>query len=299
MRRVRRGRTLGEASDVPTDPEGQAMTISGTTARRQLEVEDPRSGVERPARAQLASVAWFAGLSLALAVVAFAAGTPAAMLPFILAIGPLLIALVITWREGGGAVRTLLRSATIRPADRRWYLVLLIPVAWSLATVAVAVGLGEPSAGLFTTLFPAVLIIPIVVLVPAFTEELAWRGFALPRLMSAMSPLKAALVLAIPWTLVHVFLYVPGQFNGTLSVWPMIISIFAYSIVLTWVYIGTGGSVLMTALLHAGLNGVAPVMAGVDPDNAWIIRNILAAVIAVAVIALGGLRRRAAAPRIS
>ena len=81
-------------------------------------------------------------------------------------------------------------------------------------------------------------------------------------------------MLAIPWALLHVFLYVPGQFNGTLSLWPMILSIFAYSIVLTWVYIGTGGSVLMTALLHAGLNGVAPVMAGVDQDNAWIIRNV-------------------------
>ena len=204
------------------------------------------------------------------------------MLPFILAFGPLVIALVIAWREGGGAVRTLLHSATIRPADRRWYLVLLIPVRGPLATVGVAVGLGEPAAGLFTSLFPAVLIVPIVVLLPAFAEELAWRGFALPRLMSAMSPLAASLVLAVPWALLHVFLYVPGQFNGTLSVWPMIVSIFAYSIVLTWVYIGTGGSVLMTALLHAGLNGVAPVMAGVDPDNAWIIRNVLAAVIAVA-----------------
>ena len=74
--------------------------------------------------------------------------------------------------------------------------------------------------------------------------------------------------------------------------WPMVVSIFSYSIVLTWVYIGTGGSVLVTALLHALLNGVAPVMGGVDPDNAWIIRNVLTAVIAVAVIALGGLRRR-------
>jgi hypothetical protein len=72
----------------------------------------------------------------------------------------------------------------------------------------------------------------------------------------------------------------------------MIVSIFSYSIVLTWVFVGTCGSVLMTALFHAPLNGVAPVMAGVDHDNAWIIRNVLAAVIAVAVIALGGLRRR-------
>src|SRR4029079_10774751 len=101
---------------------------------------------------------WFAGLSLGLAALAFAVGTPAPLLPFILAIGPLVIALVIGSREGDGALGALLHSLTIRPADRRWYLVLLLPVAWSLATVAVAVGLGEPSAGLFTSLFPAVLI---------------------------------------------------------------------------------------------------------------------------------------------
>jgi len=268
------------------------MTITGANAHPHLGAGARRSGVDRPARSQLVSVAWFAGLSLGLAALAFAVGTPAPLLPFILAIGPLVIALVIAWREGDGAVGTLLHSLTIRPADRRWYLVLLLPVAWSLATVAVAVGLGEPSAGLFTSLFPAVLIIPIVVLLPAFAEELAWRGFALPRLMSAMSPLQAALVLAVPWALLHVFLFVPGQFNGTLSVWPMLVSIVSYSIVLTWVYVGTGGSVLMTALLHAGLNGVAPVMAGVDQDQAWIIRNLLAAGIAIAVVALGGLRRR-------
>ena len=269
------------------------MTISGATARPPLAADDQGSGIERPARQQLVSVAWLAGLSLALAVLAFAAGTPAPLLPFILAIGPMVIALAIAWREGDGALRTLLHSLTIRPADRRWYLVLLIPILWSLATVGVAVGLGEPVDGLMATVFPAVLIVPIVVLIPAFTEELAWRGFALPRLMSAMSPLAASLVLAIPWSLVHVFLYVPGQFNGDLSVWPMVVSIFAYSILLTWIFIGTGGSVLMTALFHAALNGVAPIMAGVDQDNAWIIRNVLAAVIALALVALGGLRRPA------
>ena len=275
------------------------MTISGATARPRLAADDRQCGIARRARRQLASVAWFAGLSLGLAVLAFAAGTPAAMLPFILAIGPLLIALVIAWREGDGAVRTLLHSATIRPADRRWYLVLLIPVFWSLATVGVAVGLGEPVAGLFASLFPAVLIVPIVVLVPAFTEELAWRGFALPRLMSAMSPLQAALLrcrsVGAPPRIPVRARPVQRHTGGV----AMVVNIFAYSIVLTWVYIGTGGSVLLTALLHAALNGVAPVMGGVDPDNAWAIRNVLAAVIAVAVVALGGLRRPAVAEPVS
>ena len=88
---------------------------------------------------------------------------------------------------------------------------------WSLGTVAATVALGESTDGLFDTLFPAVLIVPFVVLLPAFTEELAWRGFALPRLMSAMSPLQAALLLAVPWTLIHVVLFLPGQWYEDLA----------------------------------------------------------------------------------
>ena len=269
------------------------MNVSGTAAPSRSATDERAVTAERTSRQQVLSAAWFFGLSLALAVGTVAAGTAPAMVPFILAIGPLVIAIALAWREGQGALRRLLHSLTIRPADHRWYLVLAIPVIWSITTVAAAVGLGEPTAGLFDTVFPAVLIVPLVVLLPAFTEELAWRGFALPRLMSAMSPLRAALLLAIPWTMIHVVLFLPGQWYEDLALWPMVLSIFAYSILLTWIFVGTGGSVLMTALFHAGLNGVAPVMAGIDPDTSWMARNVIAAAIAVAVVALGGLRRSA------
>jgi membrane protease YdiL (CAAX protease family) len=275
------------------------MTVAGTTARSQPESAALPTPARQSDRSQLVSVAAFFGLSLGLAVVALALGTAPAMLPFILAFGPLLIALALAWREGGGAVRRLAHSLTIRPPRAIWYLVLIIPVVWSIATVVVAIALGEPTAGLFDAVFPAMLIIPIVVLLPAITEELAWRGFALPRLLTVMSPLAAALVLAIPWTLIHVVLFFPGQWYGELAIWPLFLSITSYSVLLTWVYIGTGGSVLMTALFHAGLNGVAPVMGGIDGDSSWVIRNVLAAVIAVAVVALGGLRRTAETPELS
>ncbi len=271
------------------------MTITSARARPDTTIDPP---VPSDATRQEGSieVAWFVGLSLALGGGAVVVGVPTAFLPFILAIGPLVIALTLAWREGHGALPTLLHSLVIRPSDRRWYLVLAIPLLWSLATVAVAVGLGEPSGGLFDAAFPAVLIVPIVVLIPAFAEELAWRGFALPRLMSSMSPLRAGLLLAIPWALIHGFLFLPGQWYGDLAAWPMVLSIFSYSILLTWIYVGTGGSVLMTALFHAALNGVAPIMAGVDTDNSWIIRNVLAACIAVTLVALGGLRHEAPTP---
>ena len=268
------------------------MNSTGPTAHSHAANDRISGPTTRSERQQLMAVAWFVGLSLALAAVSFVAGVPPAMVPFILAIAPMVIALALAWSEGHGAVRRLLHGLTVRPADRRWYLVLLIPVAWSLATVAVAVALGEPTEGLFDAAFPAVLIVPLVVLIPAFTEELAWRGFALPRLMSSMSPLTASLVIAVPWTLIHVVLYLPGQWYEDLAVWPLAISIASYSVLLTWIYVGTGGSVLMTALFHAGLNGVAPLMGGIDGDASWVIRNVLAAVIALGLVALGGFRTR-------
>ena len=112
----------------------------------------------------------------------------------------------------------------------------------------------------------------------------------MPRLMTVMTPLRASL-LAVPWTVMHLVLLLPGGVNEGAALWPSVLSLFAYSVVLTWVFVGTGGSVLVTALVHTGLNGTVPIMWGVDPELSWALRAVLAAVIAVAVIALGGFRR--------
>lgn len=242
-------------------------------------------------RDKVQGVGWFIGLCLALAGVAtVASGAVPALVPFLLALGPAFIAVGLAWREGHGAVRRLRQSLTLRPSDARWYLVLLIPVAWAFAVVGVAVVLGEPTAGLFDELTPAALFIPLVVVLPAFAEELAWRGYAVPRLMTAMSPLLASLVLAVPWTVLHLVLLLPGGVNEGVALWPSVLSLFAYSVVLTWIFVGTGGSVLITALVHTGLNGTVPIIWGVDADLSWALRAVLAAVIAVVVIAVGGFR---------
>jgi membrane protease YdiL (CAAX protease family) len=83
----------------------------------------------------------------------------------------------------------------------------------------------------------------------------------------------------------------PGGVNEGAAVWPTVLSLFAYSVVLTWVFVGTGGSVLLSALVHTGLNGVVPIMWGVDQETSWALRAVIAALIALAVVALGGYRR--------
>ena len=239
---------------------------------------DGRSGAAVPASTVraggLGHVLVFAGLSVALAAAATYGGVTPALVPFVMAFGPTVFALAFAWREGGGAVGRLLRTAVTRPSRRAWYLTVALPFVWALAVVGVA-------------------IVPLIVLLPAFAEEIAWRGYAVNRLVPSMSPLAAALLLGAPWALIHVFLQLPGQMNAGLEVWPTLLSLMAYSIILTGIYVASGGSVLLTALVHAGLNGVAPLMAGLDTDRTWIIRAVLAAGIAVAIVAAGWLRRPA------
>jgi membrane protease YdiL (CAAX protease family) len=237
---------------------------------------------------------WYVALVLASAAIATAivisTGAQPTLLAFTLALPPALIAIGLAWREGNGAVGRLLRQVTMRPANPMWYLALLIPLAGFLAVDALAIAFGESPTGMFDAIFPAVLIVPLVVVLPAFAEEIGWRGYALPRTLTALSPLRAAIVLSIPWATIHVPLYLPGQLNGGSAVWSMVAQIISYSVILTWIYVGTGGSVLMTGLFHTLLNGLTPLTNGIDPFVAWDIRGIVFPVVAILVIVLGGFR---------
>jgi CAAX protease family protein len=239
----------------------------------------------------LGHVLVFAALSVGLAAAATYGGVTPALVPFVLAFGPAVFALTFAWREGNGALRRLLKTAVTRPSRRAWYAIVALPFAWALAVVGVAIALGDPATGVFDKVFPTIVIVPLIVLLPAFAEEIAWRGYAVNRLLPTMSPLAAALLLGAPWALIHVFLQLPGQMNAGLEVWPTLVSLVAYSVILTGTYVASGGSVLLTALVHAGLNGVAPLMAGLETDRTWIIRAVLATGIAVAFLAAGALRR--------
>lgn len=254
---------------------------------------EPATSAALPMPHALRSVGAFVALCMILAVGgALATATMPATVPFVLALAPAAIAIGVASFEDRGAVIRLLRSLWTRPSHARWYLVVLLPVAWALATVTVGVVLGLGGANLFPDLLPSAVILPLVVLLPALAEELAWRGFAVPRLMTVMSPLRAALLLSVPWVVMHLALMVPGGMNAGAALWPTVLSLVAYSVVLTWVFVGSGGSVLLAGLVHAGFNGVVPLMRGIDPDASWAIRAVLAAAIAVAIVGLGGFSTR-------
>ena len=211
--------------------------------------------------------------------------------------GPFLAALVVlAITQGKSGIGGLLRRMVRWRVGIRWYAVaLLLPVGIALAATALNVLLGAqaPSAadlggwtGLFST-FAVRLLIPGT---GGAWEEPGWRGFALPSLQAGRSALVASLILGAVWALWHLPLVVAtGQMGG----WD-IVNIMAWTLVLTWVYNGTGGSVLIVMLFHAMFNTVSGsfisplAFSGADSvRQSWLLAAVWCAV-AVAVVMWAG-----------
>jgi len=96
-------------------------------------------------------------------------------------------------------------------------------------------------------------------------EEPGWRGFALPRLQSSYGPLLGTLILGALWALWHI----PGYFGGWLVGSPMalLVSTAAFSVVMTWVYNNTRGSILLMILLQSSSSATLALGALVLPAD--------------------------------
>ncbi|HEX9330238.1 MAG TPA: CPBP family glutamic-type intramembrane protease [Anaerolineales bacterium] len=89
------------------------------------------------------------------------------------------------------------------------------------------------------------------------TEEIAWRGVALPLLKARYNnALIAALLVALPEALLHAPDYFVDEMNFRKSVGALMFTIFtiALSVIFAWVFLNTKGSLLIVTLFHASGN---------------------------------------------
>ena len=87
-------------------------------------------------------------------------------------------------------------------------------------------------------------------------EETGWRGFSLPRLQARTSPLMAALIIGVFWTLWHFFYWqAGGQPVTTMEFWlQMFPGHLLLSVLITWIYNRAKGSILVAGIAHAAVN---------------------------------------------
>lgn len=88
-----------------------------------------------------------------------------------------------------------------------------------------------------------------------FGEEFGWRGLMLPKLIQRMSPFFASLAVGIVWILWHLPVLVLGGSVGNPVVF--VATIMSYSVILTWIYYSSGGSILWAAVFHGWTNALS------------------------------------------
>jgi CAAX protease family protein len=149
---------------------------------------------------------------------------------------------------------------------RRWryYLVaLFLPIALVATTigVSVAAGLSEFNPGTDKPLWYVLLLLLLVGTpvssVLALGEEYGWRGYLLPKLLP-LGEVKASIILALIWAPWHLPLLLAGL--NYLGKDPLAVLVFmtvlgiGLSLLFTRVFVASGGSVLVVALMHGSLN---------------------------------------------
>jgi membrane protease YdiL (CAAX protease family) len=176
---------------------------------------------------------------------------------------PAITALLAAALTGGRAAVRELGARLVRwRVGWQWYLVVILgPAVFSLVVAGVYVLLGgswaaaAPPALREGPLMMLPLFLVILTLTDGLGEELAWRGFALPRLLTRHNALVASLILGVLWALWHLpLVWTEGNAMYEQPVWLLLVDIPAKSILFTWVFLHTRGSVLLAMLLHGATN---------------------------------------------
>jgi uncharacterized protein len=208
--------------------------------------------------AGLLSYRWPLGLYATIAIASF--------------VGPFLSAFIMTGiTEGREGVGRLVRQLVLWRVGFGWYLFALIGLpAIMVLSVIVLPGTLASFQGL-ATLSPLpllVLFVYVFFLGGPLGEEPGWRGFALPRLQRRYGPLVGSLILGPIWAFWHLPLFWAPAWNlppTILNIVMFVIAATAFTIVMTWVFNNTKGSLFMAVLVHTSFDMVLAILNGLFP----------------------------------
>ena len=188
-------------------------------------------------------------------------------------------------------------------------------LGWYGAVLLVPLGVLLPGLLAYTLLGGRLAALPWAKVLPAFVfalfisglgEELGWRGYALPRLQAntnprAAKPLAPSATLGLLWAGWHlpVFCWASTQ----RGVWLVVefalyvLLLTAFSVVFTWVYHATKGSLWPVVLLHAALTATYnQILVALSPGRAGTWVPYLVSVLSACGAALWCLGRLSARP---
>lgn len=205
---------------------------------------------------------------------------------------PTITALFLTWRYAGGTELHRLLGQVLRwRVSPIWY---VIAIAGPALVMLLAMGIHVLLGGTVPDYVPfgarwlivAVNFVLVLLIGGPLGEEFGWRGFALPTLEARFSLLLASLILGVIWTVWHLplfFLSDSAQHSLPFGMYALLT--IPLTLLITWVYHGSGDSLLLVMLFHAAVNTWSgPLM--ISPEAAGSTRPFALVVILMWVVAI-------------
>jgi membrane protease YdiL (CAAX protease family) len=198
------------------------------------------------------------GYDLLSSIIRYAGGT-----------GPLIstLIMIIIYEDGNFRKSYLKRIHDLKRIPLKWYLVILLTtplLMGSAALVDLVINGNSPEPELASTILSAPwLFFPLIVfylLFGPFPEEVAWRGYALDKFQTINDPLTSSLILSLFWAGWHLPLFfLKGTYQhmigfGTQGFILYMMSFIFQTIIMTWIYNRTNGSILSAILFHFMVN---------------------------------------------
>ncbi len=180
----------------------------------------------------------------------------------------------------------------------RWWTVGLFALP---LTYLAGIGLATAVGGSFPVHPQAIALFPLLLLTN-FGEEIGWRGYALPKLQDRMRPLPAALLVGLTWGAFH-WVALSANAEAPLAfIAVSTIQLVAISVILTFVFNGSGESVPLMALMHATYDtaaiGVSPLVETGMALTAFSFTAITAWIVAGGLILASGTNLGSVRPRL-
>jgi membrane protease YdiL (CAAX protease family) len=209
--------------------------------------------------------------------------------------GPLVAAVIVTWaadrREG---LRAFWRSISAWTAGWWW---LAVPITLGAGAIGLLISANDFVAadltiysGIAKSLGPLATI-AIVFVLNGLGEEAGWRGFAVARLLRTRSLTATSLIVAAMWAPWHLPMFFAVESFEAFTVietvgW--VIGITAGSFLLTWLFRGSGGSVLLVAVWHTAFNFTS----AATPATEGVVAAITSTAVMIAAVAIAVADRR-------
>lgn len=212
--------------------------------------------------------------------------------------GFFVVSVGMTWATlGQAAAATFIKRVLIWRVGWRWWLaaLLLLP-GLQLAAVLLTAWLTGLPADFSAPMIRAVVPLDASLLALAAPwlifeiltngEEWGWRGYILPRLQAKHSALVSSLIVGLLWSLWHLPKFLGTGLNSDRSFLWFTVALLALSILYTWLYNNTRGSILLVMLFHATQNTAGMFLPVKFAAAGGLEQNVLVLLIVAAAVAV-------------